>query len=254
MKQSDRPTDHSLCLSSLKDESSKLPISTILLLIYEFFRRSSFAQIHKELGIYSQAVADWRSYAPDVLIEHIVVITEKLGRGIEPGTTVISNCWKSWERLSERGYHHFTVNHSLEFVDSETGAHTNTIEVSWRHFKASLPEYNRRGRFEGYITWYMFSKVCFALKEDPFIKFLDPVRNINWAEWRIVLGGLSFTNKISVVDASAGQRATECCSIVPRWTAYPMSVLSHVLTRSLANEIRLVYGGTETHKTKSTKD
>ncbi|GFT13163.1 putative transposase-like protein [Trichonephila clavipes] len=108
---------------------------------------------------------------------------------IEPGTAVVSDCWKSYERLSERGYHHLTVNHSLEFIDSETGAHTNTIEVTWRHFKASLPEYNRKGRFEGYIAWYMFRKICFALKEDPFIEFLDLVRNIIWAEWRIVLGG-----------------------------------------------------------------
>ncbi|GFU15894.1 DDE_Tnp_IS1595 domain-containing protein [Trichonephila clavipes] len=100
-------------------------------------QRSSFAQIHKELGIYSQAVADWQSYASDVLIEH-VANTEKLGRGwvwggveretgrcflvavhdrtaetlfglieswIVPGTTVISDCWKSYERLSERDYH-----------------------------------------------------------------------------------------------------------------------------------------------------
>ncbi|GFR10848.1 putative transposase-like protein [Trichonephila clavata] len=215
--------------------------------MYEFFRRSSFAQIHKELGILSQAVADWRNYASDVLIDYIVVNTEKLGgegktvevdeskigkrkynRGhfvegqwvfggveretgrcflvavhdrtaetllglieswIEPGTTVISDCWKSYERLSERGYNHLTVNHSLEFVDSETGAHTNTIEVTWRHFKASLPEYNRQGRFEGYIAWFMFRKICFALKQDPFIKFLDLVRNINWADWQIVSGG-----------------------------------------------------------------
>ncbi|GFV87651.1 hypothetical protein TNCV_779351 [Trichonephila clavipes] len=41
--------------------------------------RSSFAQIHKELEIYSQAVADWHSYASDVLLEHIVLNTEKLG-------------------------------------------------------------------------------------------------------------------------------------------------------------------------------
>ncbi|GFS57297.1 putative transposase-like protein [Trichonephila clavipes] len=108
---------------------------------------------------------------------------------IKPRTTVISDCWKSYERLSERGYYHLTVNHSLEFVDSETSTHTYTIEVTWRHFKASLPEYNRKGRFEGYIAWYMFRKICFALKEDPFIKFLDLVRNINWAEWRIVSGG-----------------------------------------------------------------
>ncbi|GFX91085.1 hypothetical protein TNCV_5107151 [Trichonephila clavipes] len=41
--------------------------------------RSSFAQIHKELGIFSQAVADWRNYASDVLIDYIVVNKEKLG-------------------------------------------------------------------------------------------------------------------------------------------------------------------------------
>ncbi|GFX09726.1 hypothetical protein TNCV_653251 [Trichonephila clavipes] len=65
---------------NVDSKSSKMPISTILLLIYEFFRRSSFAEIHKKLGIYSQAVADWHRYASDVLIEHIVVNTEKLGR------------------------------------------------------------------------------------------------------------------------------------------------------------------------------
>ncbi|GFV70284.1 putative transposase-like protein [Trichonephila clavipes] len=183
-------------------------------------QRSSFAQINKELVIYSQAVADWRSYVSDVYIEHIVGhfvegqwvfggVERKTGRcflvavhdrtaetllgliesWIEPGTTVISDRWKSYERLSERGYHHLTVNLSLEFVDSESGPHTNTIEVTWRHFNVSLPEYNRKERFEGYIAWYMFRKICFALKEDPFIKFLDLVRNINWAEWLIVSGG-----------------------------------------------------------------
>ncbi|GFW10252.1 putative transposase-like protein [Trichonephila clavipes] len=99
---------------------------------------------------------------------------------IEPGTTVISDCWKSYERLSERSYYHLTVKHLLEFVDSETGAHTNTIEVTWHHFKDLLPGYNRKGRFEGYM--YMSRKICFVLKEDPFIKFIDLVRNMNWAE------------------------------------------------------------------------
>ncbi|GFU64239.1 putative transposase-like protein [Trichonephila clavipes] len=46
---------------------------------------------------------------------------------IEPGTTVLPDCYKSYERLSKRGYHHLTFNHSLEFLDSETGAHTNTL-------------------------------------------------------------------------------------------------------------------------------
>ncbi|GFX59718.1 hypothetical protein TNCV_1777581 [Trichonephila clavipes] len=45
--------------------------------------RSSFTQVHKELGIYLQAVADWRSYASDVLIEHIVLYREALGGGVK---------------------------------------------------------------------------------------------------------------------------------------------------------------------------
>ncbi|GFX42952.1 putative transposase-like protein [Trichonephila clavipes] len=225
-----------------------MPISTILLLIYEFFRRSSFAEIHKELGIYSQAVADWRSYASDVLIEHIVVNTEKLGGGggkgktveideskigkrkyvifvqgqwvlggveretgrcflvavhdrtaetllgvikswIEPGTTVISDCWKSYERLSERGFITLQLTIRSNSLILRPALILILSKLRRRHFKASLSEFNRRGRFEGYIAWYMFRKICFALKEDPFIKFLDLVPNINWAEWRIVSGG-----------------------------------------------------------------
>ena len=45
-----------------------------------------------------------------------------------PGTTIISDCWKAYARLEEEGYVHQTVNHSKEFMNKETGAHTNTIE------------------------------------------------------------------------------------------------------------------------------
>ncbi|GFW33583.1 DDE_Tnp_IS1595 domain-containing protein [Trichonephila clavipes] len=34
---------------------------------------------------------------------------------IKPGTTVIPDCWKSYERLSERGYHHLTHTHTQLF-------------------------------------------------------------------------------------------------------------------------------------------
>ncbi|GFX82744.1 DDE_Tnp_IS1595 domain-containing protein [Trichonephila clavipes] len=223
-------------------KGSKLRISTILLLINEFFRRSSFEEIHKELGIFSQAVSHWRSCVTHVLIDFLVVNTEKIGgrgkiveiheskigkrkynRGhfideryafggveresglcfmvavpdrseetliglietwIEPGTVVVLDCWKTYERLSEKGYEHLTKNHSLEFVNSET----STVESTWRHFKFSLPDYNRLGRFEGYIAWYMFRKICFCMKVDPFIKFLEIISSIHWADWDVVLG------------------------------------------------------------------
>ena len=54
---------------------------------------------------------------------------------ILPGTTIISDCWKSYECLDKNGFDHMTVNHSITFKDPETGAHTNTIEGTWFHVK-----------------------------------------------------------------------------------------------------------------------
>jgi hypothetical protein len=63
---------------------------------------------------------------------------------IEPGTTVISDCWGAYRNLDTHGYTHHTVNHSIEFVERRTGAHTNTTESTWRHMKAHLNQYSRK--------------------------------------------------------------------------------------------------------------
>jgi len=44
---------------------------------------------------------------------------------IQQGTTIYSDCWHAYntELLKSSGYH-YTVNHSYNFVDPTTGAHT----------------------------------------------------------------------------------------------------------------------------------
>ena len=42
--------------------------------------------------------------------------------------------------VSEEDFEHLTVNHSLNFVDPQTGAYTQNIECLWWQIKCQLPD------------------------------------------------------------------------------------------------------------------
>ena len=50
---------------------------------------------------------------------------------ILPGTCVMSDMWKAYDCIKDEGCTHLTVNHSLNFVDPDTGANTKRIENTW---------------------------------------------------------------------------------------------------------------------------
>ena len=54
---------------------------------------------------------------------------------IAPGTLIITDKWKAYINLGRHGYIHEDVNHSQNFVDPVSGAHTNSIEGTWTHVK-----------------------------------------------------------------------------------------------------------------------
>ena len=75
---------------------------------------------------------------------------------IDPGTTIISDCWKAYFNLEKHGYIHKTVNHSKEFVN-DAGDHTNKIEGHWRQAKAKLPTFGiRKIYFSSYLAEFMW--------------------------------------------------------------------------------------------------
>jgi hypothetical protein len=99
---------------------------------------------------------------------------------IEPGTTVSSDCWGGYKNLESLGYTH-CINHSIHFVDPDTGDHTNTIEATWHAVKVSLGQYNRGEDYHYHLARYMFEASCKAQGVPPFLQFLDLIADTDWS-------------------------------------------------------------------------
>ena len=57
---------------------------------------------------------------------------------VAKGSIIYTNKQKGYGGLTSLGYKHYTVNHSKNFKDLETGIHTNTIEASWCAIKRTI--------------------------------------------------------------------------------------------------------------------
>ncbi|XP_071633117.1 uncharacterized protein [Temnothorax longispinosus] len=142
-----------------------------------------------ELQLSQHSVVDWISFCREVCIywaeknstklggpNIIVEIDEaKIGKrkynrgriidgkwifgGYKRGTTIMSDCWKSYNCLNSEGFQHLTINHSMNFVDPDTGAHTQNIERVWREVRANIPRYGTRSsHLVGYLAEIFFKR------------------------------------------------------------------------------------------------
>ena len=72
---------------------------------------------------------------------------------ILPGTTIISDCWKSYDCLGDEGFQHLSVNHSLTFKDPITGAHTNKVKRVGRSNRIGV------AGIDGISPWMNMTKI-----------------------------------------------------------------------------------------------
>ena len=93
-------------------------------------------QCHTEVDI-TERYLDGGIQAPDRSAATLLPITQD---SIRPGTTVMSYLWGAYGGVAALGYNHLTVDHSMNLVDPQTGAHTRSIEGSWK----SAKERNKR--------------------------------------------------------------------------------------------------------------
>ena len=93
---------------------------------------------------------------------------------IEPGTIIVSDCWKAYCKLETHGYEHQTINHSKEF-ENKDGDHTNKIEGHWRLAKCKLAKFGvRKHLFSIYLAEFIWRYM--HCNEDLFRLFLNDVK------------------------------------------------------------------------------
>ena len=78
---------------------------------------------------------------------------------IEPGTIIVSDCWKAYSKLETHG------------------DHTNKIEGHWRHAKCKLPKFGvRKHLFSTYLAEFIWRYM--HRDEDFFSVFLNDVKKV----------------------------------------------------------------------------
>ena len=102
----------------------------------------------------------------------------------------MSDMWKAYDCLQDKGYNHLTVNHSRNFVDPDTGAHTQRIEnIRWG-IKRSIPRTGiSKDLFDSDLQEWLWRK---QYGEDPLrvptssinlqntVKFNADVQSVLW--------------------------------------------------------------------------
>jgi transposase-like protein len=96
---------------------------------------------------------------------------------VRPGSTVITDQWRAYLGIPTLpgNYTHMTVNHSQNFVDPESGAHTQRIESTWHLAKARNKKQcgTNREMLNGYLCEFMWRK---RLREkDAFEQILTDI-------------------------------------------------------------------------------
>lgn len=77
---------------------------------------------------------------------------------VKPGSIIVSDKWKAYCNLTEEGFIHWSVNHSVEFVSSDNSQiHTQNIERLWRDVKEWCRRPGiRKALIRQYLARYLF--------------------------------------------------------------------------------------------------
>uniref|UniRef100_A0A0K0ETC7 DDE_Tnp_IS1595 domain-containing protein n=1 Tax=Strongyloides stercoralis TaxID=6248 RepID=A0A0K0ETC7_STRER len=111
---------------------------------------------------------------PDRKIE---TLTQVIKERIAEGSTIFSDSWRSYKtsELEAQGFQHFKVNHKYNFVDPESGAHTQTIGRMWGSAKWRNKKHRgtARNMLDSYLAEFMWQNV--QKEKDIFLQILHAI-------------------------------------------------------------------------------
>ncbi len=103
---------------------------------------------------------------------------------VQPRSVIISDSWSSYRKLSSLRFDHQTVNHSYNFLDPDTGAHTNKIEGLWSQAKRKFKEMNgcSRAHLQSYLDEFVWRTNNGFSRPDAFDEILNEIGRIYFVQ------------------------------------------------------------------------
>ncbi|KRH94228.1 hypothetical protein M153_3290007862 [Pseudoloma neurophilia] len=100
-------------------------------------------------------------------------------RVVLSGSTIHSDQWAEYNNLQSLGYVHQTVNHKYNFIDPQSGAHTQHIESFWKRAKLRIKQMKvvRREKLQEYLFEIMFKE---NNGDNSFNSILDMIFNFEY--------------------------------------------------------------------------
>lgn len=123
-----------------------------------------------------------KAFAISVPNRDAATLLDVILNNVNRGSCIITDCWRGYryEDLLAADFDHWTVNHSINFVDPITLAHTNTVESLWSSLKTKV---NKRVRTSNLIDDYLYSYIWYKrYKSSLWGRLLYAIQTIEFNE------------------------------------------------------------------------
>ena len=157
-------------------------------------RKNNRGRILKEIWIFGGICReDRRAFVHVVDDRKAETLYDVIIKNIAPGTTIISDSWKAYHLIDTQPlpnvYQHLYVDHSQNFIDPLTGAHTQNIERLWRELKRINRRYEGIPRVHvcSHLNEFMWRRIQLNDDIDPFVVAVDLISNTRFIKKKKII-------------------------------------------------------------------